>query len=372
MEVGIITIHNHLNYGAVLQAYALNKAVQKMGYQCQIINCNFEPGKGRQFSTSKHMGEQIKNLYLGWHWAANKRYREKFLDFERQHIPITDTAYKNLGQLTSKPPRFDAYIAGSDQVWHPLLLERQIGKAFHLCFVSPEKSRLIAYAPSFGVNEIPGRYLEEIKKYLLRYHALSARERKGQEIIFALTGMKAEHVVDPTFLLSAAEYEPVLQSPSYSDEYILVYPMELGEDGVFLSLVKEVKKQLSLPIICVLPRSFSYRWLLISDKVVLDAGPKEFLGLCKHSSLICTNSFHGTAFSLIYQKDFLGVPHTQTNSRIYGILERLDLCRRQITSVNSTRIREILQERIDYSQVTPVLQGCIQQSLKYLKNALDS
>jgi hypothetical protein len=370
MNIGIITIHNHFNYGAVLQAYALNRTIHKMGHQCKTIDCDIEPGTGRRLRRSIHPGEQIKNIYFIFHWAANKRYLKHFHDFGQHYIPTTNIIYKTLDQLVSSPPKFDAYITGSDQVWHPLLLDRQIGDAFHLCFASPDRSRLIAYAPSFGVTEIPNRHLEKIRNYLLRYHTLSTREKRGQEIIFELTGKEAKLVLDPTLLLSAEEYEPIVPPSTNSAEYLLVYPMEVGKNMGFLRLVKEVKKRLSLPVVCVFPLSFDYRWLMIADKVMLDAGPMEFLGLFKNASFICTNSFHGTAFSIIYRKNFLGVPHSGTNSRIYSLLDKVGLLDRQLNDSSPPNVQNSLERSIDYNAVIPQLQDGINQSLEYLRGAL--
>lgn len=254
MQVGIITIHNHYNYGATLQAFALNRTVRMLGHQCQTIDCDIEPGIGRQLSWAKHPGEQIKNLYLICRLRENRRFEKRFLSFSRHHIPLTDVKYDSLDQLVASPPKFDAYITGSDQVWFPMNLDKRYGHAFHLCFADPENSRLIAYAPSFGVANIPEKYHEHIRNYLMRYHSLSVREKRGQRIIFELTGRRAEHVLDPTLLLSAEEYDEVLEHPTISGEYILVYPMELGVNMGFLTLVKEIKKHLSSGCICVSSR----------------------------------------------------------------------------------------------------------------------
>lgn len=372
MDVGIITIHNHHNYGAVLQAYALNRAVRRLGHQCKTIDCNIDPGTGRGFKWSRHPGAQITSFYNVCRSGANRRYDQRFRNFSKQEIPMTDTTYESLEQLITFPPQFDAYITGSDQVWRPTLLDQRIGEAFHLSFVSPEKARLISYAPSFGVSEIQEIYSEKIKRYLMRYHWLSAREKRGREIIFELSGRKAEQVLDPTLLLSADEYEEITNTSAISGEYVLVYPMELGKDQNFLNLVKKIKKRISLPLVCVLPLDFDFRWLLIADKVILDAGPKEFLGLFKYASFVCTNSFHGTVFSIMYRKNFLGYPHSISNTRIHSLLERVDLLGRQITDLGPQNIQNKLDDPINYSAVIPRLKDSVDQSLTYLKMALDS
>jgi hypothetical protein len=370
MKTGIITIHNHYNYGAVLQAYALNRIVRKLGHECKTIDCIIDPGAGRIAKRAKHMGAQITNFYNLYHWIANKRYDRRFREFISQHIPLTETCYQSIDHLVKEPPQFDAYITGSDQVWRPSSINQTIGDAFHLCFASPENSRLISYAPSFGVSDIPLQYSEKIRNYLMRYHSLSVREKRGQEIIYELTGRKAVQVLDPTLLLSPDEYETILRPSPVLVEYIMVYPMELGKNMAFLNMVKKIKKQLSLPVVCIFPLVFDFRWLLVADKVLLDVGPQEFLGLFKNASLVCTNSFHGTVFSIKYQKKFLGVPHSISNSRIYSLLEEVNLLDRQIENLEDQKVKEKLNANIDYKEVTQRLQKSINQSIIFLESAL--
>lgn len=370
MNVGIITIHNHHNYGAMLQAFALNYAVRQLGHQCQTIDCAIDAGGGRQVKWSKHLGAQITGMYNACRFNANRRHDKRFRNFGKQNIPLTGHSYECLEQLVEDPPYFDAYITGSDQVWRPSLLSRNIGDVFHLCFVSPELSKLISYAPSFGVTHIPEHYRERIGRYLKRYHALSVREKRGQKIIFELTGRKASQVLDPTLLLSSEEYNRILLHPSISDPYILVYPMELGNDMAFLKLVKAVKKKLRLPVVCVFPLNYDFRWLLVADKIILDAGPSEFLGLFRNASFICTNSFHGTAFSILFKKNFLGVPHSSSNSRIHTLLELTGLLGRQLKDIKTQVIEDVLTSRIDYGTVEPKLQASIDHSRSFLKRAI--
>lgn len=370
MHVGIITIHNHYNYGAVLQAYALNHAVRRLGHQCKTIDCNIDPGAGRLAKRAQHPGAQITNLYNLCHWIANMRHDRRFREFISHHIPVSDINYQSIDQIVKDPPQFDAYITGSDQVWRPSYLDQKIGGVFHLCFASPARSRLISYAPSFGVSNIPARYAKEVSEYLMRYHSLSIREKQGQKIIYEFTGRKATHVLDPTLLLSVDEYETILQFPPIAGEYILVYPIELGKNMALLNLVKEVKKQVSLPVVCIFPLVFDFRWLLVADRVLLDAGPQEFLGLFKNASIVCTNSFHGTVFSIKYQKNFLGVPHSSSNSRIYSLLEEVGLLNRQIKDLETQKVKKTLETIIDYNVVIPKLQRSVEHSISFLKNAL--
>ncbi|MFZ1986085.1 MAG: polysaccharide pyruvyl transferase family protein, partial [Desulfatitalea sp.] len=313
------------------------------------------------------------SLYNLLHWEANRRHDQRFRDFRSKHLSLTDTTYQTLEQLVATPPVFDAFITGSDQVWRPSLLDRKIGHAFHLAFTSSGQSRRVAYAPSFGVDAVPAPYVERIRQYLMGYDSLSVREKRGQEIVFALTGRSAEHVLDPTLLLAAEDYASVVEPPALGPKgYLLVYPMELGRDMGFFRLVRQIKKQTQLPLVCLLPLDFNFRWLRVADKVIIDAGPREFLGWFKHATFVCTNSFHGTAFSIVFQKNFLGFPHSTSNTRIFDLLEQVGLVHRQISDPVIEKIREALTDPIDYQTVATRLQGCCQRSLAYLQKALQS
>lgn len=371
MNVGIITIHNHFNYGAVLQAFALNNVIRKLGHECETINCNIVPGIGRLEEKAKHPGAKITKAYNLLHWSANKRFDRRFREFITHHIPISDIEYNDLDQLIEEPPRFDAYITGSDQVWRPTFIDHDIGRAFHLCFANSENSRLISYAPSFGISDIPDQYKAEISEYLRRYHFISIRERRGSEIIQELTGKEAVHVVDPTLLLSRDEYRVVVQPPEIYEDYILVYAMEIGEGMGFLNLVKKVKKILKLPVVCVFPLRFDFRWLRVADRIMLDAGPKEFLGLIQNATMVCTNSFHGTAFSIIFRKEFLGTPHSISNSRIESILNVAQIQNRQLHSTTDDAIEKLIDSSIDYESVKIRLKVEVEKSMLFLQDALN-
>ncbi len=372
MNVGVTTIHNHLNYGAVLQVYALTNTIRRLGHACQVIDNDFEPGHGRTYTRSRHPGEQIKNLYLAWHRRAGHRFCDRFNEFLQQHVPKTDRTYRSFDELATHPPQFDAFITGSDQVWNPGLLGRQLGPLYHLEFADPKKARLVSYAPSFGVDQLPEHAIGHIRSCLLRYHALSVREKRGQEIIREISGRKAAHVVDPTLLLSPEDYAPVTAPPRTVGEYMLVYPMEVGANFSFYHLVKLVKKMLGIPVVVVLPLNFHHRWMLLADRLVLDAGPKEFLGLISNATFVCTNSFHGTVFSILFQKNFLGVPHTRTNARVHSLLDKLNLLDRQLVNWDEQAVKTVLQEAIDYPEVTLRLEAGVKHSLTFLRNALSA
>jgi hypothetical protein len=367
--VGIITYHSHHNYGAVLQVFALSNAIIKLGCMCKVIDFCPEEEVSRSLqpptSLREFPGYLLRLLFVFKHRA----YREHFDSFIKENLPLTENQYRNSAELLSNPPIFDSYVSGSDQVWHPFLLEREYGLPFLLSFV-PNGKRRIAYAPSFGVSEIPERYVSIMTEHLSRFDALSVREKSGQIIVEQLTGRIVDQVLDPTLLLSADTYLDIAVKPKITGDYVLIYPMETGTDECFLHLIRYARERLKIPFIFVFPSSYSNIWLSLADKLCLDAGPREFLGLVSNARFVLTNSFHGTVFSIIFRKPFLGVPHSSTNTRILGLLQTLGLSQRQVIDLDSIKNDPSAFEPFDYAPVQEQLNSEVSKSMEFLKRVL--
>jgi len=293
--------------------------------------------------------------------------RRRFQQFRDRHLGLTADSFHTLDDLVEHCPPFDAYVTGSDQVWKPDWLEQTHGRVLYLDFVS--QGRRIAYAPSFGVSELPARYREQAAALVRRFDFLSAREDTGARTIRELTGREAEHVMDPTFLVEPGEYDRIAVAPAQDKPYILVYPMQTSEAMRTLALT--VKKCLGLPLVAVVPvyhigRSAAYAY---ADRVVLDAGPAEFLGWMKHASFVCTNAFHGAAFCVICRKNFLSVPHLTTNTRTQSLLQRLGLPGRQLAQPAELRPGDPALGAIDYAPVASRIAQGRKASLAFLERA---
>jgi hypothetical protein len=371
-SVGIITFHSIYNFGAVLQAYALRRVVAKLGYQSEIMD--FQPTSMRCWLFS--ISRRIVGLKRNWkvlarlndHLGLRRRFR---LFFRKQmglgRRPLA-TRFEDLSRWT---PKYDVYLSGSDMIWNPCFLNavyKECGRAYYLDFVKEGHARKVSYASSFGVTEIPDVHRVKIASMLGRFHALSSREEIGCGFIQQLTGQPAEHVLDPTFLLTSSEYDEVAIIPSISGPFVLIYPME--PSNLFCRLARKVVDLLKLPVVAVVPHNSNPDRFAFADKVVYDAGPAEFLGWMKAASFVCTNSFHGTCFSLIYRKSFLGVPDSGSNMRMWNLLQRFGLATRQMTRPEELHAAHPLLDPIDYASLEPRLQQSIEQSLDYLKRAL--
>jgi hypothetical protein len=365
--VGILTFHDGYNFGAILQAYALQKTIANFGYSCSVINYR-RPGIYPLFVLPKNIQyfkEDILNII---NIKSHLKLRRRYLDFQKNYICMTCRIYRSLSDFYCFKPEFDVYVVGSDQVWNPYFLDRKgnVGSIYYLEFVS--SGRRVAYAPSFGVSEIPEVYKKRISNYITQFDYVSSREDTGCSNIKEMTGLSAEHVLDPTLLHESGEYDKITVEPTYKGPYILMYPMHASE--LLERLVLTVRKKMGLPIVALLPSHFNPRRFSFAEKVIFDAGPAEFLGWMKNASFICTNSYHGICFSIIYRKNFLVVNSTIGNTRIKSLLKIMDLTSRQITNLDKIEIIDELIKPLEYKIIEKRITDEKNKSLKYLNNSL--
>lgn len=349
MRIGLITCHRSWNYGANLQAYALCKVLQDMGHEVQFIDYH----RGAIDSVGQHFSKRRP-----WTLIVALIRQRKLSQFRRQHIPRTPS-YLSDADLEAHPPVFDAYICGSDQIWNPCLHGRMF-RAYFLHFVRDGAGRRIAYAPSFGEFRPGSAHDEEMARLIARFHALSAREEEGVEIIGALTGRTAEHVLDPTLLID--DYSSVSLTPNHRDDYIATYM--LGQSIDRTRLVMMAREHFGLPVVSV-----GEAHLVGTDKAV-PVGVEEWLGYIQNAKFVCTDSFHGTALSILFRKDFLTIRHPTRNARIAGLLRRLGLLHRQVSDSDAAAPCDQLREPVAYHQAHVDLQTLRHASLDYLQRAL--
>jgi len=367
-HIGTLTFHDEYNFGAVLQAFSLQRTIQSLGHANAIINFA-RPTRGtarRMFHFTLDRASVIHNLLSLSTLRSQMALRKRFAAFVNAQMTLTPESYHSAQALDESRLPFDVFVTGSDIVWQPAWLATSYASVYYLDFA--KTGRRVAYAPSFGVSEIPPQHRGRIAEYLNRFDFLSAREESGCRIIRELTGREAMHVLDPTLLQPASEYDKVATAPSQSEPYILMYPMQ--ESAELHRLASNVKRRLGLPLIAVVP-VYRNRWKYeFADKVVYDAGPADFLGWLKHAAFVCTNSFHGTAFSIIYRKRFLASPSQIMNTRTIGLLERVGLESRQVHDADAVREHGDVLDPIDYASVELRLNQAVEESRNYLANAL--
>lgn len=320
MKTATATWITYNNYGTLLQAYALQKAIEKLGHENYILNdqrvleqfkrehkstavknaenCNAHAGVvSRLASLAAHPG-RIKKAVIAR--TDRDKYTRPYEESQKLCGEFKETSLKIYSDidpynLEALNDRFDAFIAGSDQVWSAF--ESIFNPYYFLEFANKRK---ISYAPSLGTDKIPTSISEKIKELLSDFYAVSARERISAEQLTELTGKNVEWVADPTLLHDGKFWhEFASEVPERKKKYLLCYFLENRE--WYFDYAYSVAKKLGLKIVLI-PNNWDY----ISSEYVTEygVGPKEFVSLFEHADYVLTDSYHGSIFSLIFEKDF--------------------------------------------------------------------
>ena len=299
-KIATLTFCNSINYGALLQAYALREYLVSCGFDCEIINYINPKMKYSRVSFLRKIGSIIwKNLLAPF--FDSKIRKKRNAEFRSGYMKI-GKKYVNIEELKSLNTIYDAFIVGSDQVWNPFI--NRGDSAFFLSFVNDEKKR-ISYAASFGGNKIAKSYLENNSGYLKKFDAISVRENESAELLKTETGIVAETVVDPVFLLTKNDWINKLKlegEAAAKEKYVFCYVMPGNPDLVekIYRVAESIAGKEHLKIITVGKKSYAKpTGTEILDR---DAGPIEFVQHILNAEYIVTNSFHGTALSIILRK----------------------------------------------------------------------
>lgn len=343
-KVGILTFHYSNNYGAVLQAYGLSKALQEMGCDVEVID--YRPLAAR-LRYSGHWPKRAKSFLR----VAVSRWR--FHRFRHSYLPLSRT-YLSMEDLEKDPPKVDCMICGSDQVWNVSSF-RGFDPVFFLAFLKDSGPRRVSYAATFGNAEYLGLRRQNICELLSRFDHLSVRDLKSQRMVRDLTGRSAEHVLDPSFL---ADYGPITPPPVINPPYILMNCF--GGTDLSKTAVQMFCHHFDIPIVSVGRR--------VKGTKAVNAGPLQWLSLMRHADFICTNSFHGTCFSLINGKQFVMLPNPGAMSRLEDLLETAGLQNRLVC--DSRELEKALGSRIDYAAALSCINEARERSSAYLRHAL--
>ncbi|MBI9032077.1 polysaccharide pyruvyl transferase family protein [bacterium] len=363
MKIGVLTFHGAKNYGAMLQAYALSTYISN-NINSDTLVIDFRTKKGEKaykiFRKPKGLKGFLKEINKFKFYFNLKERQNRFDDFLKNNFILTDR-YLTYSELESDHSEFDVIISGSDQVFNPHGTQYET----YLLKFCKDVVRKVAYAPSFGVKQIPRTKNEIMKSLLNKFTYLSARERKGCEIIYDLTSRKVPQVLDPVFLLSVDEYKKIEEPVKLKwSKYILCYSLVGIEKQLDIAI--EVKKRLNIPII-LLKDSIKMRFKRV-DKIVRNAGPSEFLNLFRNADFVVTDSFHGTAFSINFKKNFYSTIIIEEKSdRIIDLLNKIGLSKQVINSSQNVSDETI---EVDYTEADKKLDQWRVESISYLKQAL--
>ena len=299
----------------------------------------------------------------------NLELRNKaFADFYESKIKTGNCFYKNTSEIMNNPPVYDGYVVGSDQTWNPYASYGPL--AFLLPFVDDNKKKG-SYAPSVAVSKLTDEQQSRFVKYLSNFNCLSCREKEGSVLLERILNREVKTVLDPTFLLDRDRWLEMTndeKSEKNNGRYIFTY--FLGEKKEHRVFVKELSRKTGLKIVSI-PASY----LEMRDKEVEKewVGPSGFLQLINNAEIVCTDSFHGTALSIVFNKNFYSFcktadsTETSENSRLYNVLNQFELSDRMINL--QTEVPDNLDD-IDYEAVNKILEKRKNESMEYLINML--
>lgn len=372
MKTGLVTFYHIHHYGALLQAAATERAVERLGGECEIVDY-FVNQNNDLFRRPTGLGSAAADAHTALHYQALKTRYQRFEAFARRNLRISGHRFESLEELRAAELPYDVILAGSDQIWNPKIFpDGHFDPVFFGVF---SQRRKIAYAPSFGVPRIPEGMEDELRGYLAAFSHLSVRERQGQKIVEDIAGKTVPVVLDPTLLLTRDQWAAMANTPSGYPSggdlntprgYILCYC--ISRPGALAPYIQSLADRTGLPVVqlCGVRQKVHPR-----ARCVLDAGPAEFLGLFQNAAYVCTNSFHGTVFSVQFQKPFFtavapGELAEPESSRTFSLLSTLGLTERIIGKGDTAG----LDAGIDWAAVEARLDAARQSSLDYLRAAL--
>lgn len=349
-NIYILTFHFTTNYGATLQAYALYKYLKDQNLNVKVVDYRSTSMKDRLYWTRTIRKGNLSTIIFAPIIALRKlkfkRFNNKFIEFSARCNTIQDIQHL---------PSPHAFICGSDQIWNPQITSG-LDDAYFVNFESPAIK--IAYAGSVGKDDINNSLTQELANRVNQMDHVGIRERHLQNILSSKVYKGIKHVLDPTFLIPKSHYQQILK-PTKQNDYVLIYAMSNTEKCIEIG--KYIAKIHNLKTILI--KGIKKKGV---DHVVVAPSPEEFLGLIQDATFIVTSSFHGLAFSLIFEKQFYCVGSSEgRSSRLVDLLESADLQQRLVDTIDNCT-----QSSINYNVVNVKLNYLKKNSQKFLNNSL--
>ena len=353
-QIGILTLHRALNYGAVWQCYALMKACESMGHVVSTIDYN----PYGHYEAKWAIGRRPSTAYR---YLMFLRQFNKFVASR-----LNPTIYSESHEwMMQNPPKKDIYIVGSDTVWSNAVVGDYLDS--YLLDFAPSTIKRISYAASTGGN--PLKVNDKQQAELHKFSAISIREKQSVGDIQTLVDIPVVDVCDPTLLLTKDDYAALEERPIWLPKHYVVY-FDLAGDPFCAASAKEVSKQLNVPILNLAGKYKS--WARYN---YLAPTPEQWLYIINHADYVCTNSFHGVCFSIIYRRPFICCAaqvggRAKTNGRVQNLLNQTHLQDRFV--LDPSQIQEKIMGGGKMFDNECYIEEYRQRSYKWLKNAIES
>lgn len=361
MKIGLLTFHSAHNYGAVLQAFATQETLKQLGHKVSIID--YRPPyvlKQRIFPSLKSQPLSLKiklvaEGVIAFIWKIKRK--RGFDHFIYSRFELTENKYIS---PFSENKNFDAYVMGSDQIWN-IKFTMGFDQVYWGSFIASEVARKISYAASMSHYILTKEEKARMALLLKNFDAISVREAELKSFIDEHFDFDVKTVLDPTLLLPASHWQNITKRPSVNKKYVLVYSVGIRNNT--LRIARSIAKELGIDVIEL---TMGVDRKVLSNKYQA-ATPEEFVGLFEYAEFVVTSSFHGTAFAIIFNKDFYSVAHgTDKDTRQKTILAKLGLSDRLIQKNTEPSF-----DPIDFIRVNEKLEMLRNDSIAFLENSLD-
>ena len=325
--IGLLSFHTALNYGARLQCYALQRALELNGHECEYINYEnvMRRNSYRMLRLAcealrhGHIKEAVK-LICGLPFIAMRR--RAFKQFDKKYMKISPVYISSREGMEQSAMSYQKYVVGSDKVWN--CVNNGKDTTYLLDFVS-DRDRKVSYASSFGMSSVPNDMKEDYKRCLSNIGSLSTRESAGVEIIKELTGLEAKLVLDPVFLLSRQEWERLIPNREKDEKYIFAYLNRKGQYEEFIKKTGFDDSGMKVHLLTryLKPLDFINRKI----RVRYCMSPCAFIENISKAYLVVSASFHCIAFAILLNKPFVAVlvGDKGKDSRVLSLLKALGL-----------------------------------------------
>ncbi|MDO6440387.1 polysaccharide pyruvyl transferase family protein [Cyclobacterium sp. 1_MG-2023] len=379
MKIGILTQPLHTNYGGLLQAYALQQIlIKEFGANPKTINIQMNvtfktklKGYIKNFAKKYILFQKNVNIFSFRPTENQRKIIAKHSDnFIENNISVTEKILRyDIKSL--KKYNFDAYIVGSDQVWRPKYSPNIF--TYFLEFLKDNNAvKKLSYAASFGVDrwEYSISQSQKCSELAKKFNAISVREDAAIDLCKRNLGVTAEKVLDPTLLLDAEAYKEIIdESKTKRDEEDFVMFYVLDPNLLKGALVAEIRKKLNFSFFQIMPKPFTKENVRNIDDCVYPPVSSWLEGFYK-AKYVVTDSFHGTAFSILFNKQFIALGNVQRGmSRFKSILKMFGLEDRLVTNLKQIE-NGILDKNIDFESVNNILKNERNKSINFLRKNL--
>lgn len=354
MKIGLLTFHRAKNYGAVLQCYALSQFLVQKGHEVSVID--YQPpylaGMKDESSALKRVNGYLKTIL---YWLLNcgeSQLGDGFRRFVEKRLKVISMP----GACV-----MDAFVCGSDQIWSPKIC-KGFDKVYFAQIPDSSPQKVISYAASMGETKLTDGQKEEFLSLLNNFDAIGVRETSLSELLDSI-GVRNAVVADPVILAGKSIFQPLLVPIRQKRPYVLIY--ELTPLPATYSFAQNMATQIGAEVVVIGGGADKYFRRGIKNKQGLS--PEQFVSYFANASCVVTNSFHGTAFSLIYNKPFYCLrTNTWKDERILSLLQQTNLMNRFVDDSDVVNYTSI-----DYKTINDKLQQMRKKSEDFIRWSLE-